>query len=95
VVTALGTLTGVLLRNVVIAYASGVTWLIPWFWWRDAGWPAFAYALIVNVAVWVALWPVMTDLTRMQRSGEIDRKEAMQILRGGHPSLDRDKYQSD
>ena len=95
VVTVLGTLTGALLRNVVIAYASGVIWLIPWFWWRDASWPAFAYAFIVNVAVWVALWPVMTDLTRMQRSGEIDRKEAMRILRSGHPSLDRDRYQSD
>ena len=95
VATVLGTVTGALLRNVVIAYASGVVWLIPWFWWRDASWPAFAYAFIVNVAVWVALWPVMTDLTRMQRSGEIDRKEAMRILRSGHPSLDRDRYQSD
>ena len=42
VVTLLGTLTGVLFRNVVLAYASGVIWLFPWFWWRDAGWAAFA-----------------------------------------------------
>jgi hypothetical protein len=33
----------------------------------------------------------MTDLARMQKSGEIDAKEAMAILRSGHPSMNRDK----
>ena len=83
VVTLLGTLTGALFRNVVLVYASGVIWLFPWVWWRETGWEAF---------VWIALWPVMTDLSRMLRSGEIDRKEAMRLLRRGHPSLDRDTH---
>jgi glycerol-3-phosphate acyltransferase PlsY len=94
-VTGLGVLSGLAVRNVVFAYASGVIWLIPWFWSRDANWPALAYAVVVNVAVWTALWPVMKDLARMQKSGEIDTKEAMAILRSGHPSLNRDKYQPD
>ena len=92
VVTLLGTLTGALFRNVVLVYASGVIWLFPWFWWRDTGWEAFVYAFVVNIAIWIALWPVMTDLSRMLRSGEIDRKEAMRLLRRGHPSLDRDTH---
>jgi glycerol-3-phosphate acyltransferase PlsY len=95
VVTGLGVLTGLAIRNVAFAYASGVIWLIPWFWWRDGNWPALAYALVVNVAVWTALRPVMKDLARMQRSGEIDAKEAMAILRSGHPSMNRDKYLPD
>ncbi len=95
VVTGLGVLTGLAMRNVAFAYASGVIWLIPWFWWRDGNWPALAYALVVNVAVWTALRPVMKELARMQRSGEIDAKEAMAILRSGHPSLNRDKYLPD
>ena len=92
VVTLLGTLTGALFRNVVLVYASGVIWLFPWFWWRDTGWEALVYAFVVNIAIWIALWPVMTDLSRMLRSGEIDRKEAMRLLRRGHPSLDRDTH---
>lgn len=94
VVTGLGVLTGLAARNVVFSYAAGVIWLVPWFWWRDGGWPAITYAAVVNIAVWTALAPVVSDLTRMQRSGEIDRREAMRMLRAGHPSLDRDKYQS-
>ena len=93
VVTGLGVLSGLAVRNVAFAYASGVIWLIPWFWWRDGNWPSLAYAFVVNVAVWTALWPVMKDLARKQKSGEIDTKEAMAILRSGHPSLNRDKYQ--
>jgi glycerol-3-phosphate acyltransferase PlsY len=95
VVTLLGTLTGVLSRNVVVSYISGVVWLFPWFWWRGAGWEAFAYATVINVAVWPTIWPVMKDLTRMQKAGEIDRKEAMKLLTSGHPSLNRDKYLPD
>ncbi len=95
VVTLLGAVTGALFRNVIISYISGVIWLFPWFWWRGAGWEAFAYAIAVNVAVWPAIWPTMTDLNRMQRAGEIDRREAMKLLTRGHPSLDRDKYLPD
>jgi len=91
VVTGLGVLTGLAMRNVIFAYASGVIWLIPWFWWRDGGWPALTYAVVVNLAVWTALRPAMKELARMQRAGEIDAKEAMAILRSGHPSLNRDK----
>lgn len=95
VVTLLGSLTGVAFRNVVISYVSGILWLFPWFWWRDAGWEAFVYATAVNVAVWPTIWATMKELTRMQKSGEIDRKEAMKLLTRGHPSLNRDKYRAD
>jgi glycerol-3-phosphate acyltransferase PlsY len=90
--TVLGSLTGLAFRNVVIAYVSGVIWLIPWFWWRDAGWPALVFAAVVNLAVWTAVWPVMTDLIRMQGSGEINTKEAMKLLTSGHPAMRRDDY---
>jgi glycerol-3-phosphate acyltransferase PlsY len=95
VVTALGALTGAVFRNVIISYVSGVVWLIPWFWWRGAGWEAFAYAIAVNIAVWPAIWPTARDLNRMQKAGEIDRREAMKLLTRGHPALDRDKYLPD
>ncbi len=95
VVTLLGSLTGAGFRNVVVSYVSGVVWLFPWFWWRGAGWEAFAYAIAINVAVWPAIWPTLTDLSRMQKAGEIDRREAMKLLTRGHPSLDRDKYLPD
>jgi len=95
VVTGLGVLSGLAIRNVAFAYASGVMWLIPWFWWRNGGWPALVYAVVVNIAVWTALRPAMKDLARARRSGEIDTKEAMSILRSGHPSMNRDKYLPD
>lgn len=90
VLTVLGMLTGLVLRNVVLAYAAGVIWLVPWFWWRDGGWPAISYAIVINIAIWVILWPIMREITAKQRSGEIDRKEAMRMLRSGHPSLVKD-----
>lgn len=92
VVTLLGSVTGALFRNVVISYISGVVWLFPWFWWRGSGWEAYAYAMVLNLAVWPTIWPVMKELTRMQKAGEIDRKEAMKLLTRGHPALNREKY---
>ena len=81
VVTALGILSGLAARNVVFAYASGVIWLIPWFWWRDGNWTSLAYALVVNVAVWTALRPVMTDLARMQKSGNLSPSIGQQFVK--------------
>lgn len=92
VVTLLGGLTGALTRNAVVSYVAGVVWLFPWFWWRGSGWAAFVYAVVVNLAVWPAIWPIMKDLTRMQKSGEVDWREAMKLVTSGHPSLNRDKY---
>lgn len=94
VVTLLGSFTGAVMRNVVASYAAGIVWLFPWFWWRGAGWEAFAYTVALNVTIWPAMWPVMRDLTRMQKSGEIDRREAMKMLTAGHPSLNRERHSS-
>jgi glycerol-3-phosphate acyltransferase PlsY len=95
VVILLGTLSGLLMRNAVVSYVSGVTWLLPWFWWRSSGWEAIAYAIAVNAAVWPTVWPVMRQIARMQKRGELDRREAMRLLTRGHPSLNRDRYLSD
>lgn len=92
VVTVLGSLTGAAMRNAVVVYGAGIVWLFPWFWWRGAGWEAFAYVVVINAAIWPAMWPVIRDLARMQKTGELDRSEAMKLLRRGHPSLDRERH---
>jgi glycerol-3-phosphate acyltransferase PlsY len=93
--TVAGILTGAALRNAMLAYISGVIWLIPWFAWRDGGWPSLLYAVIVNIAVWVAVWPTLKELARKRRAGEIDPKGVFASLREGHPSMNRDNDQPD
>jgi acyl phosphate:glycerol-3-phosphate acyltransferase len=55
------------------ALAAGSMWiilLIPWMMWR--GEPAgIAYALIVNVAYWIAMLPEMREYWRLQRQGDL------------------------
>jgi glycerol-3-phosphate acyltransferase PlsY len=91
VLTVAGILTGGVLRNAMLAYVSGVIWLVPWFAWRDSGWPSILYAVIVNVAVWPAVWPTLREISRKRQAGEIDAKGVFTSLREGHPSLNRDK----
>ena len=55
------------------ALAAGSMWiilLIPWMMWR--GEPAgIAYAVIVNVAYWIAMLPEMREYWRLQRQGDL------------------------
>jgi glycerol-3-phosphate acyltransferase PlsY len=91
VLTVAGILTGGVLRNGLLAYVSGVIWLIPWFAWRDGGWPSLLYAAAVNVAVWAAVWPTLRELARKKRAGEIDPKGILATLREGHPSMNHNE----
>jgi len=68
-------LIGLLVGQYVIrrAVAAGSVWvilLIPWMMWR--GEPAgIAYAVIVNVAFWIAMLPELREYWRLQRQGDL------------------------
>ena len=91
VLSVAGILTGGVLRNVMVAYVSGVIWLIPWFAWRDGNWPSLLYAVIVNVAVWAAVWPTLKEISRKKRAGEIESKAFLATLRDGRYSMNHDE----
>lgn len=55
------------------ALAAGALWiplLIPWMLWRGAA-VGIAYALIVNVAFWIAMLPELREYWRLQRQGDL------------------------
>ncbi len=68
-------LVGLALGQFVIkrALAAGSTWiplLIPWMLWRGTA-AGVTYAVIVNVAFWIAMLPELREYQRLQRQGDL------------------------
>jgi acyl phosphate:glycerol-3-phosphate acyltransferase len=69
------TVVGLAIGQLVIkrALAAGSLWiilLIPWMMWRGEA-AGIAYALIVNVAYWIAMLPEVREYWRLQRQGDL------------------------
>jgi glycerol-3-phosphate acyltransferase PlsY len=58
-------------RDLLLAYSGGLILLIPWLWFRfESGW-YLAYAVLVNLAFWVAMRPELKQYIPVRRSGAI------------------------
>lgn len=68
----LGLLLGLLVfRNLVVATLSWIWLLIPWFWWRTGGDPAYLlYAIAVNIIFLLAMVPEYQLAMKYKREGK-------------------------
>jgi glycerol-3-phosphate acyltransferase PlsY len=68
----LGLLLGMLVfRNMIVASLSWIWLLIPWFWWRTDGDPAYMlYAAAVNVIFLLAMVPEYQTAMKYRREGK-------------------------
>jgi glycerol-3-phosphate acyltransferase PlsY len=65
------------IRDVLVAYLSGIWFLIPWFWFRTRDPIYLAYALAVNIIIILALVPEIRDQIKAHREGSYDMQAAM------------------
>jgi glycerol-3-phosphate acyltransferase PlsY len=64
-------------KDVLVAYLSGIWLLIPWFWFRTRDPIFLAYALAVNIIIILALVPEIRDQIKSHREGRYDMQAAM------------------
>ena len=67
-----GLLLGLLVfRNLVVATLSWIWLIIPWFWWRTGGDPAYMlYAIAVNIIFLLAMVPEVQLAMKYKREGK-------------------------
>jgi glycerol-3-phosphate acyltransferase PlsY len=67
-----GLLLGMLiLRNLIVASLGWIWLLIPWFWWRSGGDPAYIlYAVALNVLFLLAMAPEVKMAMKYRREGK-------------------------
>jgi glycerol-3-phosphate acyltransferase PlsY len=79
VCSVLGMFLGlVVVKDVLIAYLSGIWLLIPWFWFRTQDPYLVAYAVIINIIFLLAMIPEIRDYIRARREGEVEFTSAME-----------------
>ena len=68
----LGLLLGMLVfRNMIVASLSWIWLLIPWFWWRTDGDPAYLlYAVAVNIIFLLAMLPEYQTAMKYKQEGK-------------------------
>jgi glycerol-3-phosphate acyltransferase PlsY len=59
----------VVLRNVVVAFLSGLWLMIPWFWFRTHSWMYLAYGVGVNLLFMVAMIPEFRQIMAFRKAG--------------------------
>jgi glycerol-3-phosphate acyltransferase PlsY len=67
-----GLLLGLLVfRNLVVATLSWIWLMIPWFWWRSGGDPAYIlYAVAVNIIFLLAMIPEIQLALKYRKEGK-------------------------
>ena len=77
----------VVVRDILIAYLSGIWLLIPWFWFRTQDPYLVAYAIIINIIFMLAMVPEVRDHIRSRREGKIEMNAAMESFPMGRGML--------
>ncbi len=71
----LGLLLGMLVfRNMIVASLAWIWLLIPWFWWRTDGDPAYMlYAVAINIIFLLAMISRIPDCHEISQGRQISR----------------------
>jgi glycerol-3-phosphate acyltransferase PlsY len=76
-----------IVKDVLVAYLSGIWFLIPWFWFRTRDPIYVAYAIAVNIIIILALVPEIRDQIKSHREGSYDMQAAMDSFPMGRGML--------
>jgi glycerol-3-phosphate acyltransferase PlsY len=66
-----------IVKDILVAYLSGIWLLIPWFWFRTRDPIYVVYAIAVNIIIILALVPEIRDQIKSHREGRYDMQAAM------------------
>jgi glycerol-3-phosphate acyltransferase PlsY len=76
-----------IVKDVLVAYLSGIWLLIPWFWFRTHDPVYLVYAIAVNIIIILALVPEIRDQIKAHREGSYDMQAAMESFPMGRGML--------
>jgi glycerol-3-phosphate acyltransferase PlsY len=72
-----------IVRDAIVADSLGTFLIIPWLWWRTGGDPwTMLYAVVVNVAFWIAYWPNVRQYLDAKRAGHLPTPEDTMVMFG-------------
>jgi glycerol-3-phosphate acyltransferase PlsY len=77
----------VIVRDVLVAYLSGVWFMIPWLWFRTHDPAYLLYAIIVNLIFTLSLVPEIRDQIKAHREGRFEMQAAMESFPMGRGML--------
>ena len=67
-----------IVRDMVVAYVSGVWFMMLWLIIFKGDWPHIMYGVAINIVFLLGLVPEIKDYVKNKQDGEIDMQEAMQ-----------------
>jgi glycerol-3-phosphate acyltransferase PlsY len=76
-----------IVRDILIAYTSGLWFMLLWLIIFRGEWPYIVYGVVMNVIFIVALLPDIKDHVRKRRAGELDMGSSLELFPMGRGML--------
>jgi glycerol-3-phosphate acyltransferase PlsY len=81
VTTLIGTITGILIEQVLVFRWSGILFMIPWIWLRTRDPLKLLYVVVANVLYWTAMIPELRQYFAFKSEGTLpDQAEIADLL---------------
>ncbi len=81
-----------IIRDILIAYTSGLWFFLVWLIIFKGDWPHIVYGVVMNVIFTIALIPDVKDYIKKKRAGELDMGASMETFPMGRGMLKIMKY---
>ena len=76
-----------IIRDILIAYTSGLWFFLLWMILFKGDWQYIVYAVVMNIIFTIALIPDVKDYVRKKREGQVDMKAGMESFPMGRGML--------
>jgi glycerol-3-phosphate acyltransferase PlsY len=76
-----------IVRDILIAYNSGLWFLLLWLIIFKGDWPYIVYGVVMNILFTVAILPDIKDHLRKKREGDVDMGAGMELFPMGRGML--------
>jgi len=82
----------VIIRDILLAYISGLWFLLLWLVIFHRDWPSIIYGIVINLLFLLALIPDMKEYFKKKQAGEVDMSASMGAFPMGRGMLKIMKY---
>jgi len=76
-----------IVRDILIAYTSGLWFMLLWFIIFKGEWPYIVYGIVMNIIFTIAIIPDVKDYLKAKSKGELDMGASMEIFPMGRGML--------
>lgn len=76
-----------IVRDVVVAYVSGVMFMLIWLIFAKGDWPHIIYGIVINIIFILGFVPEIKDYLKQKQEGTVDMQDAMKATPMGRGML--------